>query len=1153
MKKSANERTFQGRLFIIAEKILDENKSIGFHKITQEENTGTTSAKFSDGIIYSTIDASKKVFIELKNASWDASDDELVIDASNKANMNGAEYFITGTPRQLIIFQTFKPNTTLQERKLKIYTLSNVKKDDEILLPQYEREIIPKLKIFLQELSDIVHGVKEVTWDSIDKFFVNRLSNYILEASASMIEPMYKRISKEKALQKRLREYLTEQDIFNVTFKFDSNDVYNICQLSNYLLFLKIIFYTYLQRDVPDLNLKPIIIPRDKKLLNKTLRKHFDDVLQHDFEMIFSETILDEFEFEERYLPVLRQNVEQISHLNFNELNADIIGAIYNTLIDNQEQHDRGQHFTNTNEVDIVNAFCINPDTKLILDSGCGAGTFLVRAYYFMKFYNPKITHEQLLERLWGVEIAAFPAFLATMNLSLQSVKTYYNYPTIIQSDFSKVEGNSHFNLMFLNANKNFEIKKLDGKRKDVAIPVFDACVGNPPYIRQELIQHKQRWNDLAFKEFGIKKINQQSDLYVYYLMHTAAFLREGGRLGYVISSSWLDVSFGAGLQKFLLNNFKIVAIIDHQQTRSFETALVNTVILILEKCSDLKKRLKNNIRFVKVTTDYEKLLGNYNDKDRVRRVEKWANDIENVKKDAAKEDYSIAIVNQKELEEFSTTDEGKYENGNWGARYFRSPGIYHKLIKAGKGKLLPLHNFIDVKYGIKSGANDFFYVVDETDKALNLSDNLYKLYFGITSDADIASHKKIWNKFGWFYSKMNHQHYIIERFNTAPLFKTQSEANNLDVDLTKLKYRVIICKDDKNKLSKFKNKLLKYIEDAEEKDIHKVPSVQGRPQWYDITAARIGDFIFPSKIGERFRLIDNRNSKVFCDKVNYVMDVKEDYIKDSDILFLLMNSITFRFLVDLFARQMVVKVSDVDVSVVENTLLLNPELLKSKKKELSKIIKSLKSREQGTISEEVHQQDKRDLDNLIFDALGLSEKDVDDLYFEATKYVQDRKEKSNSLVTKKSKGQLTNEDATELIRERFSEIRNYTSLIEKVKTRSIAIPDWDAKYPKGGLGTDNLFGHYDVYFKQGNKQQKLSFTNPVQMDLFRFLNETIDLKGQKINLPEDEKNCAEILKILKEDFNEAFPQIKSLLKSHRSKANAISIYRNLFFCKNYN
>ena len=114
MKKSANERTFQGRLFILAQNAIDDTDTITFDKIYQEQNTGTTTAKFSDGIITSSIDARKRIFIELKNASWDASDDELVMDAANKANMNGAEYFVTGTPRQLIIFQTFRPNTTLQ-------------------------------------------------------------------------------------------------------------------------------------------------------------------------------------------------------------------------------------------------------------------------------------------------------------------------------------------------------------------------------------------------------------------------------------------------------------------------------------------------------------------------------------------------------------------------------------------------------------------------------------------------------------------------------------------------------------------------------------------------------------------------------------------------------------------------------------------------------------------------------------------------------------------------------------------------------------------------------------------------------------------------------------------------------------------------------
>ena len=502
----------------------------------------------------------------------------------NKAFDRGYEYFVTGTPRQLVIFKTFEPNTTIFERKLKVYYLSNVRNNDEAVTDNYIKLITPSLTQFLIELSDIIHGVKEIQWDTIDKQFVNKLSAYILEASAEMFAVMHKNIHSDPSLKKALKDYLLVQDIFNVSLNFDEEDIYKICQLANYLLYLKIIFYSYLQSEVPKLKLKKLEIPEDKKLLNKTLRERFDDVLKHDFEMIFQESVLDKFEYPDKYIPALKQNVNQIRHLKFKELNVDIIGAIYNKLIDNQEQHNRGQHFTSPNEVDIVNAFCINEDTKIILDSGCGAGTFLVRAYKFLKFIHPELKHAELLEKLWGIEIAPFPVFLSTMNLSLLDIKEIDNYPVVIQKDFSQVKSNSSQFLIFHNHNKTFNVKKLDGKISEVKIPIFDACVGNPPYIRQEHIEDKTAWNILAKIEFGIDRINQQSDLYVYYLMHTAAFLNEGGRLGYVISSSWLDTGFGAGLQKFMLDHFKIIAVIDNQKVRSFETASINTVILNIGK-----------------------------------------------------------------------------------------------------------------------------------------------------------------------------------------------------------------------------------------------------------------------------------------------------------------------------------------------------------------------------------------------------------------------------------------------------------------------------------------------------------------------------------------------------------------------------------------
>jgi len=1145
-KKSVTERTFQGELYRIINKLLEHDENIKFSKITQEENVGVVSPKFADGKLYSSVDLSKIVSFELKNTNWDATDEILVKDAAQKANDNGYDYFVTGTPRQLIIYKTFISGIQLNDRKLKIYIISNIKKEDDILLPFYEKQITPKLKEFLSDLSDLLHGVREVHWDSIDKFFVNKLSAYILESSAEMFEQMYEKITISPAFKKELKIYLKNQDIFNVTLNFDSHDIYNLCQLANYLLFLKIMFYSYLQKEVPELNLKSLQIPEDKDLLNKTLRARFDDVLKHDYNSIFESSVLDQFEFSPRYIPVFKKNVEEIKRLDFKELNADIIGTIYNTLIDNQEQHDRGQHFTNINEVDIVNAFCINEKTQFILDSACGAGTFLVRGYYFLKYFQPELSHEKLLERLWGIEIAPFPVLLATMNLCLQNIKLFDNYPVIINNDFSNVRSNTFYHLRFLNVSKTFKIRNLQRKEADVQIPEFDACVGNPPYIRQELIEKKDEWNKLAEIEWGMKKINQKSDLYVYYLMHTAAFLKEGCRLGYVISSSWLDVSFGANFQKFLLDHFKIIAIIDNQKIRSFETASINTVILIIEKCSNKEQREENNVRFVRIYSDYERLIGTSNDINRVEKVITFVNEIENPIKTKKTKDYTIIVKNQKELGKVTTFKE-KYENGHWGANYLRSSEIFTDILNKGIDKLIPLQSVADVRMGIITGANEFFYVIDDTEKAKTMSNKKFQLLLGI----DKPTYPAFWKKYGWYYSEMNNRHYFLERFYVKPLFKTQKEAKNLDVDLRKLKYGVIICPDTKNKLSKFKNKILKYIEDAEALDIHKRPTNSAREIWYDLTSPIfVGDFIFPAKIGEKYRLIDNRKTMIYCDKVNYVIKVKDKYSEYSDIIFLILNSITFRHFIDLFSRQLTGNqtLSDVDVNVVEKTLIINPELLKEKKKDLLEIYKSLKGREQSGIFHEVKQPDKKKLDMIILTALGLSEKDVDELYRVAAKYVSGRTEKSASVKNSKSKMKINYEDTLKFIQERFPEITKYKELIKDIPVKEYKIPEWKAKYLKNDLGNNNnLFGVYNVYFQQGDQQQKLSFSNPQQIMLFEFLNSTLDIKNINILIPTKSMDNEKILKIIKKEFEIYNISIKNLLKLNRSKANHISIYRELF------
>ncbi len=297
--------------------------------------------------------------------------------------------------------------------------------------------------------------------------------------------------------------------------------------------------------------------------------------------------------------------------------------------------------------------------------------------------------------------------------------------------------------------------------------------------------------------------------------------------------------------------------------------------------------------------------------------------------------------------------------------------------------------------------------------------------------------------------------------------------------------------------------------------------------------------------------MIDNRKSKVFCDKVNYNISIKKGYSKYAEIIFLIMNSTFFRFLLELFARQMGEGLTDIDVVVVDNTVVIDPELLKPYEKELKEIYKSLREREQETIYKEVKQKDRRRLDTIIFEVLGLKHKDVDELYKEASELRQKRNEKAGSVSTIKSKQKPDYQTSLKLIQERFSEVHSYTSLIQNNETEEFNIPNLPAKFPKDIKGGDsNFFNTYNVYFTEGNKQIAVSFKSSSQLKLFRFFFEELELKGTKILLPENPADCEKILVILSNDFKKYSMQIKNVLKSLRSSASYLSIYRDLLLIK---
>ena len=65
--------------------------------------------------------------------------------------------------------------------------------------------------------------------------------------------------------------------------------------------------------------------------------------------------------------------------------------------------------------------------------------------------------------------------------------------------------------------------------------------VGNPPYVRQELLGQIKPYLEEHFAAY-----HGMADLYVYFFERGLELLRPGGRLSFVVTNKWMKAGYGA-------------------------------------------------------------------------------------------------------------------------------------------------------------------------------------------------------------------------------------------------------------------------------------------------------------------------------------------------------------------------------------------------------------------------------------------------------------------------------------------------------------------------------------------------------------------------------------------------------------------------------
>lgn len=304
--------------------------------------------------------------------------------------------------------------------------------------------------------------------------FIRKIVNDLIPVFESFIRTEHRK----KANKDRINKFVVEQGI---TYPSDEEFYKLIASQRVYGLITKIIFYLTIKRYFKDL---PLLQQEDNNDIKNALNAAFHKASEIDWQAVFLEGPIDELGLPEEIYSTLQELFSHLKIYNFGELPEDVIGELFEEIIDPEQRHNLGQFFTNEDLVDFIIASTVDEPNKFYADPTCGSGTFLIRLYSRLKFLKSSLKHEDILERIWGIDIGKFPAELSTINLFRQQPTNFDNFPRVINKDIFKIRKGDEFKFPPPHAGGNYVKIK-------IALPEFYGVVGNFPYIRQELIEKK--------------------------------------------------------------------------------------------------------------------------------------------------------------------------------------------------------------------------------------------------------------------------------------------------------------------------------------------------------------------------------------------------------------------------------------------------------------------------------------------------------------------------------------------------------------------------------------------------------------------------------------------------------------------------------------
>lgn len=122
----------------------------------------------------------------------------------------------------------------------------------------------------------------------------------------------------------------------------------------------------------------------------------------------------------------------------------------------------------------------------------------------------------------------------------------------------------------------------LDLKSGETWSHLFEATVGNPPYIPYQAIPAKRRKAFVKTATAAGLDIDGRASLWAHFVLHAVSFVAPGGRMAWVLPGSLLQANYSSAIREYVSRSFeRVLCVLMHQRFFKSEGTEEETVVLL--------------------------------------------------------------------------------------------------------------------------------------------------------------------------------------------------------------------------------------------------------------------------------------------------------------------------------------------------------------------------------------------------------------------------------------------------------------------------------------------------------------------------------------------------------------------------------------------